>query len=125
MANKTCIRLLADPEQIEGCKAGIQGLQPAFVARSKVYALLGNEARLKITYLLGQEKELCPCDLSDILEMTIPAVSQHLKKLKEVGLIDFRRDKQTIYYYLTDKGVEALQPVLGQMGVLNQQTKTI
>lgn len=125
MANKTCIRQLADPEQIEGCKVGLSRLQPSFVAFSEVYALLGSEVRLKIIYLLGREKELCPCDLSDILDMTIPAVSQHLKKLKEGGLIDCRRDKQTIYYYLTDKGVETLQPVLAQMGVLNQQMETI
>ncbi|MBK9939143.1 MAG: ArsR family transcriptional regulator, partial [Chitinophagaceae bacterium] len=33
-------------------------------------------------YLLEEEKELCPCDLSDILGMSIPAVSQHLRKLR-------------------------------------------
>ncbi|WP_431217102.1 ArsR family transcriptional regulator [Puia sp. P3] len=46
-------------------------------------ALAGNEVRLKILHLLEEEKELCPCDLSDMLGMSIPAISQHLRKMKD------------------------------------------
>jgi ArsR family transcriptional regulator, lead/cadmium/zinc/bismuth-responsive transcriptional repressor len=125
MGKKICIRLMADPEQIESCRMVLKGAQPSFVRLSEVYSLLGNEARLKITCLLRQEKELCPCDLSDILEMSIPAVSQHLKKLKEGGLIDFRKEKQTVYYRLTEEAVAVLKPTFRQFGVLMQQTQIL
>lgn len=114
MEKNTCIRLLADPEQIAGCRSDLKGAQSHFAKLSDVYALVGNEVRLKIVYLLQQEKELCPCDLSDILQMTIPAVSQHLKKLKEGGMIHTRKESQTIFYSLTQEGVKLLTPVLHQ-----------
>jgi len=50
--------------------------------------------------LLNDEQRLCVCDLSEILEMTIPAVSQHLKKLRNTELVDTEREGNTIYYYI-------------------------
>jgi ArsR family transcriptional regulator, lead/cadmium/zinc/bismuth-responsive transcriptional repressor len=44
--------------------------------------LVGNSTRLKIVFLLTEFKELCVCDLAQILEVTVPAVSQQLAKLK-------------------------------------------
>ena len=38
---------------------------------------------LKILYLLQEEGQLCPCDLSDILGMNTSPISQHLRKLKD------------------------------------------
>ncbi len=83
-------------------------------------ALAGNEVRLKIVYLLEEEKELCPCDLADILNMTIPAVSQNLRKLKDGNLITSRRDGQIIYYSLTNDNFKILKPFFKR---INQQTE--
>ncbi|MBL4861614.1 MAG: helix-turn-helix transcriptional regulator, partial [Crocinitomicaceae bacterium] len=41
------------------------------------------------------------CDLSDILHMKAPAISQHLRKMKDGGIIENRKDGSTIYYSLT------------------------
>ncbi|MGC9355691.1 MAG: ArsR/SmtB family transcription factor [Mariniphaga sp.] len=98
--NQSCIRLFADKVQITNCKKSLQYNQKVFSQLSGVLSLAGNEVRLKILFLLNEENELCPCDLSDILGMSIPAVSQHLRKLKDGGLIESRRDGQTIYYSL-------------------------
>jgi DNA-binding transcriptional ArsR family regulator len=106
---------MADPEQIEGCRNKLNSTQPTFNRLINLYSLISNEARLKIACLLRQEKELCPCDISDILEMTVPAISQHLKKLKSGGLIDSRREKQTIYYRLSEEGAMLLKPILRQL----------
>jgi DNA-binding transcriptional ArsR family regulator len=59
---------------------------------------------------LEEENELCPCDLSDVLGMSIPAVSQHLRKLKDGNIIEARRDGQTIYYSLKEEHVKILKP---------------
>lgn len=82
----SCIRLFADQEQIQLCKETLDENEDAFTRLAQVYALAGNEARLKILYLIQQQNELCPCDLSDILQMTVPAISQHLRKLKDASL---------------------------------------
>lgn len=62
----------------------------------------GNSSRLKILALFHRYKEVCVCDIADVLELTVPAISQHLGKLKSHGLIQPRREAQTIYYSLTN-----------------------
>ncbi|MDF1570590.1 MAG: metalloregulator ArsR/SmtB family transcription factor [Bacteroidales bacterium] len=101
MENKqSCVRLFADEVQIDNCRVILQMNQNALSRQSRILALAGNEVRLKILFLLDEENELCPCDLSDILGMSVPAVSQHLRKLKDGNLIESRREGQTIYYSL-------------------------
>jgi ArsR family transcriptional regulator, lead/cadmium/zinc/bismuth-responsive transcriptional repressor len=60
----------------------------------------GSPQRLKILYLPFAHKEMCVCDLSDILEISYSTVSQHLRKLKDKNLVRSRRHRQTIYYTL-------------------------
>jgi DNA-binding transcriptional ArsR family regulator len=61
-------------------------------------------------FLLEEENELCPCDLADILSMSIPAISQHLRKLKDGGVIEARRSGQIIFYSLKAEHLKLLQP---------------
>lgn len=63
-------------------------------------AAAGNLQRLKILYLLHAHKEMCVCDLAEVLELTDSAVSQHLRKLKDKNIVETRREGQTIYYSL-------------------------
>lgn len=93
-----CIRLQADQELIRECKEALAENEDAFTRLAQVYALAGNDARLKILYLIHHHNELCPCDLSDILQMTVPAISQHLRKLKDASLVQIRKTGQTIFY---------------------------
>ncbi len=60
----------------------------------------GNIQRLKILYLLHTHKEMCVCDLAEVLEITDSAVSQHLRKLKDKNILKSRRKGQSIYYSL-------------------------
>jgi DNA-binding transcriptional ArsR family regulator len=108
--NHTCIRLFADKVQIENCRQVLQANNKSFSQLSGLLALAGNEVRLKILFLLEEEKELCPCDLSDILGMSIPAVSQHLRKLKDGNIIEGRREGQTIFYFLKPEQLTLLRP---------------
>jgi len=65
-------------------------------------AITGNPTRLRIAWLLAGLKEVCVCDIAEILGVTMSAVSQHLAKFKAYGLVTTRRDAQTLYYSLTD-----------------------
>lgn len=106
----TCIRLFADKVQIENCRQVLQANHQSFSQLSGLLALAGNEVRLKVLFLLEEENELCPCDLSDILGMSIPAVSQHLRKLKDGNVIKSRREGQTIFYSLNAEKLTILRP---------------
>lgn len=66
------------------------------------FEILGNPARLQITHLLRIKKQLCVCDFANTLGLSSSAVSQHLRKMRDCGLVDFRREGQTIFYFLTD-----------------------
>ena len=110
MESIKCIRLYADEAQINECKKKLRGNAGSLAQLGKVLELAANEARLKILYLLEEESELCPCDLSDILGISIPAVSQHLRKLKDRNIIESRREGQTIYYSLKEEHLKILKP---------------
>lgn len=96
--SKGCIRVFADAEQIRQCKNDLKNIEVPISRLARVLNLSGNKVRLKILYLLQNETEMCPCDLSDILNMTVPAISQHLKKLKDGGLVVNKKVGQTIFY---------------------------
>ncbi len=110
MEKLNCIRVLADEVQIKECRSKLRMVSPSLLSLAKVLDLASNDVRLKIIYLLEEEGELCPCDISDILSMSIPAISQHLRKLKEGNIIQSRRNAQTIYYSLTSDHMNVLKP---------------
>ena len=118
MANETCIRLQADIEQIKSCREKLKSNSKSFFQLGQVLALTGNEVRLKILFLLEEENELCPCDLSDILGMSTPAISQHLRKLKDGNIIEARKEGQTIFYSLRSQHLKVLRPFFK---IINQQ----
>ena len=110
MDNNSCIRQQADIKQINRCKDRVSELNGSFDYLSNGLELAGNNVRLKILFLIYEEKRLCVCDISDILGMTISAVSQHLRKLKDRKLIETEREAQTIFYSLTKEYEKMLKP---------------
>ena len=60
---------------------------------------LSEPLRVKTIELL-REKELCVCDLCEILGVSQSKLSFHLKNLKEAGLIRGRQEGRWIYYSL-------------------------
>ncbi len=112
MVNKPCIRVFADKEQINQCKIDILHSESSIQSVGNALSLSGNEVRLKILFLLNREGKMCPCDLSDILEMTVPAISQHLRKLKDGGLVSTKKVGQTIFYSIVEDHRNILDPIL-------------
>ena len=108
---KTCIRVYADVEQINQCKQDIEKVEESVSRLAKALNLAGNEVRLKILFLLEKESKMCPCDLSDILNMTVPAISQHLRKLKDAGLVETKKVGQTIFYSISESNTNILNPI--------------
>lgn len=117
----TCIRPYADQVLIAECKKKLQKAEHSFERLSQVLTLAGNDVRLKILYLLEEETELCVCDLADVLQMTIPAVSQHLRKLKDGNVLQTRRAGQTIYYSLKEEHLEIIKPLFEHISTSNRK----
>lgn len=49
--------------------------------------------------------------MSDILEMSVPAILQHLRKMKDAGVVRNRREGQTLFYSLIEIETAFLVPV--------------
>ena len=73
---------------------------------------LGNEKRLLILCYLMAGKELKVGDIVNAVGISQSALSQHLAKLREAGIVTFRRDSQTLYYRVADPRVSKLVKML-------------
>jgi len=74
--------------------------------------LLANENRLLILCRLAIAGELSVGALAGAVELSQSALSQHLAKMREDGLLATRRDAQTIYYRIADDKAARLLAVL-------------
>ena len=73
--------------------------------------LLGDRTRLNILSLLYRH-ELCVAQLVDLLDQTQPNISQHLRKLKDAGLVREEKRGQWSYYFIQIQDKPHLQDVL-------------
>src|SRR5690606_6726311 len=74
---------------------------------SELFKVLADETRTQILYLLSFQ-ELCVCDIADVLEMSLPAISHHLRLLKAMRLVKYRRAGKQVYYALADDHIVGL-----------------
>jgi ArsR family transcriptional regulator len=71
---------------------------------------LGDPIRLQIVDVLRQHAgQTCVCDLEPLFDISQPALSKHLKKLRDVGLIDVERRGVWAYYYVKPDALEELK----------------
>lgn len=73
---------------------------------------LGNEQRLLLLCLLAEHVELSVGALHAYVDLSQSALSQHLARMREDGLVEFRREAQTLYYRIADPRVETLLTTL-------------
>ncbi|MFW5985475.1 MAG: ArsR/SmtB family transcription factor [Halanaerobiaceae bacterium] len=65
------------------------------------FKVLSTPTRIKIINALAN-KELCVCDISELLDMSQSAISHQLKKLRELKLVKYRKEGRSVYYSLDD-----------------------
>jgi ArsR family transcriptional regulator len=76
--------------------------------------LLGDKTRLAMLSLL-KEREWCVCEFVAIFDISQPAISQHLRKLKEQGIVKENKRGQWVHYSLNIADKPYIQAVLDQM----------
>ena len=72
---------------------------------ARLLRLLANEKRLLILCLLVARGEMDVTSLAEAVGLSQSALSQHLAKLREDGLVAYRRESQTLHYRLEDPRV--------------------
>ncbi len=71
---------------------------------AELFKVMGDPTRAKIVHTLTHG-ELCVCDLAAVLEMSVSAVSHHLRLMRNLRLVKFRKEGRMVYYSLEDAHV--------------------
>ena len=74
---------------------------------AELFKVFGDSTRIRILFALSK-RELCVCDLAELLGMTQPAMSYQLKIIRQARLIKNRREGKTVYYTLADDHVRTI-----------------
>src|SRR3954453_1438911 len=82
---------------------------------AQLLKLLGNEKRLLILCFLAVRGEMTVGELVGIVKLSQSALSQHLARLREDGLVVFRRTSQTLHYRVADKRALRVLQVLKEI----------
>ncbi|WP_217587344.1 ArsR/SmtB family transcription factor [Lentibacillus saliphilus] len=84
----------------------------------RLFKLLSSDKRLSLLKLL-ERKKCCVCELTAALQMSQPAISQHLRKLRDCGVVTEERQGQWIYYALNAASPmnEMLNTILAEVPV--------
>jgi len=74
---------------------------------SEIFGILADSTRMKIIFALSK-KELCVCDISYLLKVSISAVSHQLRLLRNARLVKYRKEGKLVFYSLDDKHISTL-----------------
>ena len=74
---------------------------------SELFKIFGDSTRIRILYVLS-EREMCVCDIAQLLNMTQSAISHQLRILKQSKLVKFKREGKTVIYSLADNHVHLI-----------------
>lgn len=72
-----------------------------FDAAAELFRQMSDPVRVRIFWILSHREE-CVINISAMLGMSSPAVSHHLRHMKDSGIIESRRDGKEVYYRVAD-----------------------
>ena len=65
---------------------------------TRVLKALADENRVRILYLLSERKDLCVCEIREVIGLSQPTISSHLKLLENNELVTFNKDGKWVNY---------------------------
>jgi ArsR family transcriptional regulator, lead/cadmium/zinc/bismuth-responsive transcriptional repressor len=87
---------------------------------ASVFKTLSDATRLKIVHeLIVEERRVC--DIARDLDMSLPAISYHLKLLRDASVIKSRRDGKNIFYSVDDQLLRDLFRVGSTSGRMDER----
>src|SRR6266567_8397225 len=106
LAASGCSVRSVDPQRVQAVQARLLD-DEAYVDLAETFRALADSTRAKIIHALS-EQPLCVCDLAQVVGVSEPAVSQHLRLLRSLRIVRGRRDGKAVYYRLDDAHVRSL-----------------
>ena len=97
------------PQRTQARKELVAGLRnkELFTLLASTFQALGDASRVQIVWALSKGEHSVG-DIAGILEMSQPAVSHHLRTLRNLRLVKVRRDGRTSFYSLDDDHITRL-----------------
>jgi len=85
----------------------LRTLQANAISVAEILKALAHETRLRVICAIG-DGERSVLDMAENLDVGQSCLSQHLAKMRNLGILEIRRDGNMIYYRIKDKRVLAL-----------------
>ena len=76
--------------------------EEVFLSASRMLKASSDPVRVKLLYALSHS-ELCVCEMAHLLGMSLPAVSHHLRLLRDADLVQYRKEGRLVFYCLRDE----------------------
>ncbi len=102
----------------EGCCStvtggGLEDVEAERLARS--FKALGDPTRVRLLSLIAasQSGEACICDMTEVVGLSQPTVSHHMRQLVDVGLVTREQRGKWAYYAIVDDALDSLHVDLG------------
>ncbi|WP_454720925.1 MULTISPECIES: ArsR/SmtB family transcription factor [Cupriavidus] len=89
-------------------KSDLERLQDSAVQAAALLQAVGNPNRLLVLCLLVAHGEMTVGAINEAVALSPSALSQHLARMREEGLVTYRRVAQTLYYRIEDPNVAKL-----------------
>lgn len=98
-----CEEFTPDAQRVSGVHTDISAVQGI----SEIFRVLGDQTRTQIVWALANQ-ELCVCDIAQLLGASSSLVSHHLRLLRHLRLVKFRKEGKQAFYTLDDDHVVQL-----------------
>lgn len=105
----TCEIYCYDEEKVNRIQDNLQTVDISSVA--KILKAIADKNRVKITYALCQDDELCVCDIANIIGVTVANASHHLRTLHKQGIVKFRKEGKLAFYSLDDEHIRQIMMI--------------
>ena len=102
----TCELYCFNEEKVQKVKNSLKKQDISSMAN--MFKVLADETRMKVAFALCQENELCVCDVANIVESSMATASHHLRALKKLNLVKYRKEGKLVFYALEDDHVRQL-----------------
>jgi len=82
---------------------------------TKILKALADESRIRMLALLKERNGLCVCEITDIIGLSQPTISSHLKKLQDAEIITYSKDGLWVNYSLDENMDKEVEQLLGAL----------
>ncbi|MBC8421400.1 MAG: metalloregulator ArsR/SmtB family transcription factor [Actinobacteria bacterium] len=69
----------------------------------KIIKALADKNRLRMVYLLNEKQDLCVCEITDIIGLSQPTISSHLRLLENADLVESDKDGLWVNYNINSR----------------------